>query len=146
MNSLPFEMIDLMLQRDREQIVCFDFDFFLIGSPRAHQHARRALDVRRIVDHGQAALFPNDFSLGLDDARVNQLEQILARLIVIGIEHDDPLDAPTCGAARPTPGAEYIVCAMLSMSALILPSIFSIGSATVLSDSSGNFRIFNSAI
>ena len=33
-------------------------------------------------------------------------------------------DEPTCGAARPTPGAAYIVCVMLSMKLASLPSMF----------------------
>ena len=32
-------------------------------------------------------------------------------------------ESPTCGAASPTPGAAYMVCTMLSIKPLRLPSI-----------------------
>src|SRR5277367_6011771 len=56
------------------------------------------------------------------------------------------LDSPTCGAASPTPGAAYMVCTMLSISPSTLPLIFLTGAAGSLSVSSGNLRIFSSAI
>src|SRR5260370_35282438 len=37
------EMIDLMLQRAREQLVGFDLDLLVARGPRAHAHARRPL-------------------------------------------------------------------------------------------------------
>src|SRR5215475_11817588 len=56
------------------------------------------------------------------------------------------IDSPTCGAASPTPGAAYIVCAMLSMRVLRVPLRFSTGSAGRLRTSSGNLRIRSRAI
>src|SRR5579863_5051160 len=55
-------------------------------------------------------------------------------------------EEPTCGAARPTPGAAYIVCVMLSMKLASLPSMFATSFAFSFSDASGNLRILSSAI
>src|SRR5579885_485566 len=87
--QLAFQMVDLVLQRDRQKIVGFNLDLLLLRRPCAHQHLGRALNLGGIVDHGQASFFPDDLSLRLDDLRIDQLEQMFARFVMVGIEHDD---------------------------------------------------------
>src|SRR5579859_4392534 len=65
------EMIDLMLQRDRQQIVGFDLDFLLVRCPRAHQHVRRALDFGCVIDHRETSFFPGYFSFRFNDLRID---------------------------------------------------------------------------
>ena len=51
-------------------------------------------------------------------------------------------ESPTCGAARPTPGAAYIVCVMLSMKLASLPSMFATSLAGLLERRVGKFANF----
>src|SRR5579885_906251 len=82
------EMIDLVLQRDRQQILSLDLDRLLLRRPRAHHHLFRALHLGGEIDHREAALLPEHRALGLDDLGIDELEQVLAGVLVIGIEHD----------------------------------------------------------
>src|ERR1700726_1769134 len=63
--QLAVEMIDLVLQRDRQEFFRFDLDFLLLERPRAHQHALGPLHVGREIDHREAPFLPHYRSLGL---------------------------------------------------------------------------------
>src|ERR1700758_724207 len=76
--ELAVEVVDLVLQRDREQVVRLDLDLLLIRSPRTHQHARGASHVGGIVDNREASLLPDNRTLGLDDLRIDKPQQLLA--------------------------------------------------------------------
>src|SRR5580698_2114098 len=78
--ELAVEMIDLVLQRYREQVVGLDLDFFLAWRPGPHQHSFSALHICRKSDHREASLFPHDRTLGFDHLRIDQLEQVFARI------------------------------------------------------------------
>ena len=47
-------------------------------------------------------------------------------------------DTPTCGAAKPTPGAAYMVSSMFCMSSAVSPVMASTGRAGTRSAGSGN--------
>ena len=145
--ELAVEMIDLMLQRDREQVVRLDLDLLLVGRPRAHQHARRAFHVGGVIDHRQASLFPNDRTLGLDDLGIDQLAADSCRDSRWSVSSTTMrCESPTCGAARPTPGAAYIVCTMLSMKPVEVAVDILDRLGRLLERASGNLRILSSAI
>src|SRR6266436_5937033 len=52
------EMIDLVLEGDREQIGGLEFNLFLLRRPGADQHFGRAFDLGGEIDHREAALLP----------------------------------------------------------------------------------------
>ena len=88
---------------------------FSSGVQALHQHARAAPHLGGVVDHAQAALLPRRSTLALGDHRIDQLEQMLPRVLRDRRRaRSRARDTPTCGAARPTPGAAYIVSAMSS--------------------------------
>src|SRR5882672_7529154 len=65
--ELAVEMVDLVLQRHRKQALGLDPHFLLVRRVGAEQNARRAVDLGREVDDREAALFPDDRPLALDD-------------------------------------------------------------------------------
>src|ERR1700693_2837450 len=79
--ELAVEVVDLMLQRHREQVVGLELDFLLLGCPRAHQHARGAFDVGGIIDHRKASLFPDDRTLGFDNFWIDKPQQFLTGVL-----------------------------------------------------------------
>src|SRR5512146_828751 len=85
--ELAVEMVDLMLQRHREQVICLDLDFLFLGRPRAHQHPRGAFYVGGVVDHREASFLPYHRTVGFDDRRIDKPQQCLAGVLMVGVEH-----------------------------------------------------------
>src|SRR5579863_4302947 len=88
--ELAIEMVDLVLEGDCQQFVCLDFDLLFFGCPRAHQNASGALHLSCKIDHRQTTLFPQYRTIRLDDAGVDELEQMFAEIVMVGVEHDQP--------------------------------------------------------
>ena len=72
------QMIDFMLQGDREQPFGFDLDFFFIFIRSDDFHLRGAAHFGGEIDDAQTAFFPDDFSFGPSDHRIDQLVDLLA--------------------------------------------------------------------
>src|SRR5262245_26891700 len=89
--QLAIEMIYLVLEGHREQLLGLDLDFLLFGRPRPDQHLGGTFHFRGIVDHRKASFLPDKPAFGLHDSRVNELEQMFARFLLGGVEHDDAL-------------------------------------------------------
>src|SRR5712691_2385548 len=86
------EVIDLVLQRHRQQLLGLDLHLALLRSPATHEHAPCALDRSGQVGDGEAAFFPYDLALALGDLGIDEAETVLAGLRVVGpqVEHDHP--------------------------------------------------------
>src|SRR5437763_235617 len=86
------EVIDLVLQRHRQQLLGLDLHLALLRSPATHEHAPGALDRSGQLGDGEAAFFPYDLALALGDLGIDEAETVLAGLRVVGpqVEHDHP--------------------------------------------------------
>ena len=119
------DVVDLVLQRLRQQrLRRLDADFFTFAVPGLHRHRLRAGDLRLVPGHRKAPLIsrrsPDDFTTcGLITA--------ISPSSGVSITTTRS-DTPTCGAARPTPGAACIVS--------IISSISLCSSASILAPSS----------
>ena len=69
----------------------FDGELFVIQRPTRDQHAVRPRNVCSEVGDTQTALFPDDATVPLGDYRIDDLQQVLATMLVVDVEDDDPL-------------------------------------------------------
>src|SRR5262249_57681650 len=70
--QLPVEMVDLVLQRDREQTVGLDGDLLLIEGPRFHQDLGAAAYLGGELHDPEPAFLPEYRAVALDDDGVDQ--------------------------------------------------------------------------
>src|SRR5205823_1342858 len=61
------EVVDLVLERDREELFRLDLDLLLLGRPRTHEDAPCTLHRRRQIGNRETALLPYDLALALGD-------------------------------------------------------------------------------
>ncbi len=127
-----------MLDRDGEEPLGLELERLPVVVLRPDPDPRRALDLLAHPREAEAPLAPGDGLVPLEDLRVDEDAQV-ARLFFGGDVDDEELvgDSPICVAARPTPGAAYMVSAMSLTSAWISGVTASMGSPFVRSRLSG---------
>ena len=141
------EMVDLMLQRRRQQALGEHFPRLALAVEKARAHLRRPLDLFVIFRDRQAALLvdrplvgrPED--LGIDEIRGCGGSSFLAMSMTI-----TRIASATWIAARPMPGASYMVSTMSSISSRKPSSTCPSGALTRRSFGSGRMMMWRSAI
>src|SRR5581483_6224342 len=145
-DELAVQVIDLVLQRDGEQPFGVDFKLFFFFIERLELDARGAFDLDREIDDAETAFFPKQLALAPGDFGVDQLQQVLAGVVVVDIEHDDAARDTDLRRGEATPGAAYMVSTISSIRRTVSEVTLVTGFATCFSMGSGYFRISSSAI
>ena len=113
--QLAVEMIDLVLDAHGEQPVRVELDLLAVAIERSHADLLGARHLVVDTRHRQAAFLRLLDAFAREDLRIDQHQRLIAPLAHV----DDEQRACatfTCVAARPMPGAAYIVSNMSSMS------------------------------
>src|SRR5262245_39916459 len=79
--ELAVEVVELVLERHRQQAVGLDLDLALVERPRPEQDLGAALHLGGVVDDTETALFPQDRAPVLNDDRIDELEEVLAGIL-----------------------------------------------------------------
>ena len=137
------EMVDLVLEAGGEQALGLDLAALVVAVEIAHPDLRRARDLLVIFGHRQAAFLVDRFLFrGFDDLRIGEniaargSSSFLARSIT-----STRLATPIWIAARPMPGASYMVSSMSSISARTSSSTTPTFSLAARNRGSGRHRI-----
>src|SRR5690606_4666879 len=100
----PLDVVDLVLQRAREELVRLDRDRVPLGIEALHAHRGGALHDLLETGDAQAAL---RLALGLlarpRDPRVDDRHPLVGPLLAAQVHHDDPLRQPDLGRRQADP-------------------------------------------
>ena len=102
-------MIDLMLQRHREQSFGFDLYGFFIFIDGDDFHLGGAAHFGSVVDHAETAFFPNDLAFGTSNHRIDELIDLFARVLMVDVQHDNSLRNAHLRRGEADAGAAYMV-------------------------------------
>src|SRR5689334_2802337 len=140
-------MIHLMLDAGREQPVGFQGADLVLMVEIAHLDRRRPRHIGIVFGETEAALIVDRVIVGDPDSSGFAMRRgcgsSSSRAMSTTITR---LSAPTCGAARPMPGALYIVSSMSSISRRTSASTFATGAATFFRRGSGAVMMGRTAI
>ena len=134
------EVVDLMLDAYRLEVLCFQLDFLLVDRPAPDQDALGSLHLGGKVDDAQAPFLVGDGSGLLRDYRVDDLDEVPTAILGRCVDNDRAFENTDLRSREADPRATYMVSTMLLSIPATRPLISLTSFASRVSTGSGNLR------